>query len=217
MAVLKAVPYLDKMHIRVHEEGDNDKDSHQQQQQTENGINLAYQFVDGYQRGNQIIGKDNHRPYPYLPARSELIDKQLRRRLHKHGPDKNHQEDREIAHHLLGAVAKEGTVQLGQRAAVVTHRHKTGDKVVHSTGKDTTEDNPKERCSAELRAHNGTTDRTNTCNVEELDEENAPRLHRDIVNAILHSHCWGKPAWIDCNAVAQPLGINEISKQKQNN
>ena len=68
-------------------------------------------------------------------------------------------------------------VYFGQRRAVVTQAYETCDEVVHSAGEDAAKDNPNERCRAELRTHDGTADGTDAGDVQELDEEDAPRRY----------------------------------------
>ena len=210
MTIAQTIPNLDKLHI-VDKESHNDEDSHQQKQQSEYGIDFADEFVDRHQRSNEIVGKNDDRPDPDLPAWCELVDKELCGGLHKNSTHQNHQKDGEIAHHLLGAVTQESAVNFGKRAAIVAHRHETRYEVVDGTGEDGAEDNPEKRRRTELGAHDGSTDGTHAGDVEELDKEYAPRLHGHIVDTVLMGGGRSDTTRIDGDTFADKFGINDIA------
>ena len=212
----KAFPHFGEVHFGTEQEGAHHKHRHQQQQYAENGVDASYQLVDGEHGGKHVIHEDYHRPNPYLPAGRKVVDKQLGGCLNEHSSHQNHQYYSEIAHKLLGAVAEVSAVELGQGAAVVAERHKSGDEVVHRTGEDAAENYPQERRRAELRTHDGSHYWAHAGDVEELDKENAPGFHRHIVHAVGHGGGGSGFGWVRAQNLFYYLGINEISQQKQN-
>ena len=98
---------------------------------------------------------------------------------------------------------------------VDAQRDEGGDKVVDGTGEDAAEDDPEKRGGAELGSHNGATDGTNACNVQELDEEDAPRLHGNVVHAVSHRYGRGDAVGVDFHKSFGDLGIDEVSQEQQ--
>jgi hypothetical protein len=85
---------------------------------------------------------------------------------------------------------------------------------VNGTCKDAAQYNPKEGSRAELCSHNGSDDRTNARNIKELDEENAPRLHWNIVNAIGHSRGWRGALRVGTKEFFDECSVNEIAEDE---
>ena len=82
------------------------------------------------------------------------------------------------------------------------------------TGKDASQHNPKEGGRAKLRSHDGADDGPNTRNVEELNEIDAPRLHRHVIHAVGHGGGGGGTLWVDAEDLLNELSVNEIAEQQ---
>jgi hypothetical protein len=85
---------------------------------------------------------------------------------------------------------------------------------VDSTGEDAAQHNPQKRSRAELRSHDGPDDGTYTRDIKELDEENAPGLHRHIVDAIGHGGGRCSPLWVGTKQLFNKFSINEIAENE---
>ena len=82
-------------------------------------------------------------------------------------------------------------MDFGQTCTFVALRDHACQIVVDGTGENIAQHDPQERGCAELRAHDGTDDGTDACDVQELNQENPPGLHRHIVDAVSHGGGWG--------------------------
>ena len=96
------------------------------------------------------------------------------RTVHKHGSYHHQQENGENQHNLLCGITQVFSNNLRKVSATVTNTQHTAQIVVRSTCKDTSEDNPEIGSRSELGTHDGTKDRSSTCNVQELYHENLP-------------------------------------------
>ena len=83
-----------------------------------------------------------------------------------------------------------------------------------NTSEDAAQHNPKERSRAELCTHDGTDDGSDACNVKELDEIDAPRLHRNVVNAVGHGRGGCGTLRVDTEELLNELSVNEVSEDE---
>ena len=175
-----ALPHLrDIRHL--HKQHRHQGYSHKQQGECEQGVNLSDNLIDRHHRGNDIIHEDDNNPectvtqYPdaWHTAQAQFLQQQSRT-VHKHGSYHHQQENRENQHNLLWGITQVFSNNLRQVSATVTNTQHTAQIVVRSTCKDTSEDNPEIGSRSELGTHDGTKDRSSTCNVQELYHENLP-------------------------------------------
>ena len=71
------------------------------------------------------------------------------------------------------------------------HGHKAGSEVVNTTGENGTEGDPQEHAGAPHCAAHSTPDGAQASNVQQLNQEDPPGRHDDIVNAVLHGNSGG--------------------------
>ena len=163
-----------------------DADSHEDETEGKDGIDVADDLIDRAKGGNDIVEEDDDNPTVGIeaPTRSHGTE-QLGRTADERGSKKDEQHTDEDAHHLARKLAQIGTDDLGEGSTIHTDAHHRGQIVVNCTRKDTAEHNPQVGCRSELGTHDGTEDGTQTCNVEELDHVDLPSGHGDIVDAVL--------------------------------
>ena len=82
------------------------------------------------------------------------------------------------------------------------------------TSKDATQYNPKEGCCAELRAHDSTDDGSDACDVQELNQEDAPRFHRHIVDTVGHSDGRSGALRVDAEDLLDKLSVYKIAENE---
>ena len=85
---------------------------------------------------------------------------------------------------------------------------------MHRPGKDTPEDNPKERGRTEFSPHDSTEDRSQTRNIQELNHEYLPRRHRDVVHAILKCVSRRRTLRVNTENTLDKLAVNEVTNDK---
>ena len=185
MAVFQTIPYFGYLRSESNK-GHHNRHGHAQQQETEHRIDTSDQLVDRQQCGNEIIGQNNHHPNIDIPVLRKMRIQQSSRRVDEHHAHQNHQQHHETAHELLDAITQIVSMNFRKAAALFTKGNHARHVIVHRTGKNAAEHDPQEGCGAELGTHDGTADGSHARDVQELDKENAPRLHRDIVHAIGH-------------------------------
>ena len=71
VTVLHAAPKFRNFRL-IDDESHEDGHSHSQQQDAEDGVDLADKFVDGQERGNQIISQDDDNPNIGVPTLGEV-------------------------------------------------------------------------------------------------------------------------------------------------
>ncbi len=80
-------------------------------------------------------------------------------------------------------------MHLWQTDTAETEQYYARKEIMDCTGENTAENNPQKRRRAELRAHNRPENRPQTRDVQKLDQENAPRFHRNIIHTVLLRIC----------------------------
>ena len=165
----------------VEEEPHHQRPSHEQQRQGEQRIDLADDLVDGQHRGDEVIAEDDDDPHHGVAAdgmenQGGAID--------EHRSHQDEQQHRDHQHHVLRGRAQIVADHLGQSRAVVAHGEHAAQIVVDGSSEDAAEDNPQIGRRTELRAHDGTEDGPRARDVEELDHEDLPSGHHDVVQPI---------------------------------
>ena len=88
--------------------------------------------------------------------------------------------------------------------------------VVDGSGEDAAEDNPQIGRRTELRAHDGTEDGACARDVEELDHEDLPSGHHDVVQPIGLAD-GGRHAVIGAEYALNKAAVEEITDNQSNN
>ena len=169
----EAIPHFRQiriLHIKHHQ----DTHRHKEQGNGKERINLTDNLVHRHQGCQYIIQEDNDNPEISIhPFRSHTGNK-FRRSTYEHGTYKNHQNHSENGHHLLGPHPQITTNQFRQTFTSMANRQSAREEIVYRSGKDRSQDNPQIRGRTELRPHNGTENRAETGNVQELNHKDFP-------------------------------------------
>ena len=159
---------------------------HKQQRESKQGIYLTDNLVDWQHGGDDIVAEDDTYPHHRITADGM---QNLRRRINKHRSHHDQQQHGKHQHNVLRGLTQILTNQLRQSGTVMAHGEHTREVIMHSSGKDTAENDPQISHRTKLRTHDGTEDRTCTRNVQKLDHKNLPRRQHDVVETIGLGHC----------------------------
>ena len=99
-------------------------------------------------------------------------------------PNEDKKEDREGKHYVFGFLAQILSNNLRESDTTMPERKHSGHIVMYGPCENAPEDNPKIGRGAEFRTHDGPEDRSGTCYVQELDHENLPGRHHDVIYTI---------------------------------
>ena len=158
---------------------------HHQQGDGKQRIDTADDLVDGQQRGDHIVGKDDDDPHQGITPHAR---QDQRRAIDKHGTHHQQQQHGEHQHHVACAAAQVLADERRQVGAVVAQREHAAHEVVHRAGKDASQHNPQVAGRAKPHAHDGTKDGSRARNVQELDHEHLPGGQYHIIHAVGHPH-----------------------------
>ena len=214
MTVLQTAPDFGDFGL-VDGERHHDAHGHAHQQETEYRIDPANDLVDRQQGGYQVVSQDDDHPDVNARVGGELRLQQLRGRVHEDHPDEHHQQHHETAHELFHAVAEVFAVRLGQTAAVVAQGNHARQVVVDRAAEDAPEDNPQVGGRAELCPHDGAADRTHPRDVQELDEEKLPRLHRNVIDPVGHRLRRRRPLLVNAEHPVHETAVEKVSEDEQ--
>ena len=183
-AVAQALPEF-RQRRPLDQQSDEQRHGHEEQGEGEERIDAADDLVDGHEGRDQIVDEDDPHPDHQRGGRAAGHPAQDDGRgIDEHGSDQDQQDHGEDQHHGLGAFAQVIADELRQSGAPIAYGKHSGEVVMHRTGEDAAEHDPEIGGGTELGAHNGAEDGTRPRNVEELDHENLPTGHLDVVDAV---------------------------------
>ena len=191
--------------------------SHDEQCQAEEGIDAAYELVDGQHGGQDVIEEDDCRPeggtaHP-APVGCER-GQQACGGGHKNRSHQKHQQQGQHTHGVAHGSAQLGAHNLGQRHASHAQAHHTAQIVMDCTGKDASCHYPQIGGGPEEDAHDGTEDGTCACNVEKLYEEHFPCGHGDIVHSVGAGVAGGGQTGVAAEYFFHEGPVQQIAEQK---
>ena len=187
----EVVPDLGDGVLRLGEDADGNTDGHDDQADTEQGVNLTDDLIDGNESRDEVVDKNDNQPEQgrgddaLVAAVLEQGDNQTGRANRKDRTDHNEQHHAEHAHDVLHRAAQIDTGDLGDGSAFVTLAHHTGEIVVDRTGKNRTEGDPQENHRAPQSAAQSAEDRAETRDVQKLDHKQLPLRQNHVVHAIV--------------------------------
>ena len=165
-----------------------DADGHQQQGQSEDGIDAPDEFVDGQQSGKDEVEEDGGQPEAIREEPAAVgchVVEQGSRCGDEHRAYQHQQHQRTDAHHEPHPVAQLVADDFGQRHASLPDADHAAEVVVNCAGEDASEHYPEVGRRSEQDAHDGSEDGSGAGDVEELDEEDPPCRHGKVVHAVL--------------------------------
>ena len=185
MRIAQTIPKLRKSRM-IDKEHHDQTHSHEQQCECKDGIDLTDNLIDRQQSGYHIIDEDHDDPEHQTERIGRHLRQQHGRTGDEHGTYENQQDHAEDQHYPFHVGSEITANQLRKTFPFVADRKHARQIIVHSTSKDTSEDDPEERRDTEERPHDGAEDRSCASDIEELYHIHFPRRHRDIINAVLH-------------------------------
>ena len=193
---------------------------HDDEADAEDGVDLADDLVDGQEGGDEVVGQDD--PQPELgvgddaaeAAVLEQGDDQAGGADRKDGAHHDQQHDAEHAHDVLHPVAEVDAAHLRDGRAVIPLRQHAGEIVVDAAGEDGAEGDPQEHHRPPQRALHGAEDGAQACNVQQLDQEQFPLRHHDVVDTVVDADRGRFPV-IRPEGVVDHFTIGEVANNKE--
>ena len=186
-------------------------DSHEYQCDGEQRIDLADDLVDRQQRGQYVIDEYDGRPERQIETVRRQLGEQAGRSGHEYGADQYHQQHREDPHELLEPASEESADRLGQAFSVVAERDHAREKIVHGSGEDTAQYDPQVGSRAELGSHDRSEYGTEARDIQELDHEDFPRRHRNVVDSVLFGVGRSRAFRIDAEDAGNEFPVDEVA------
>ena len=178
-----------KRHVRhrvaadAEQHASHDAERHDDEAGAEQRIETSDQRVNRQQRREEVI--EQHARQHVLDGDARELRDEAGRACHEDGTDEHEQHDGEHAHdeehHRPHVVADD----LGDALAILAQRDHAGQVVMHAASEDGTKDDPEIDARAPDGAAEGTEDRAEACDVQELDHEDLPCRQRDVVDAVV--------------------------------
>jgi hypothetical protein len=185
MLVIEVVPQLGHLILMGEQQNTRNTDGHDDQADTEDGVDLADDLVDGNEGGDEVVDDDDPQPEGSVQLLGGQQSQQTGGTLGEHDADHDQQDDGEHAHDLQHDLAQISTGNLGNAGALVPHGQHTAHIVVDAAGEDGTEDDPQIDDRSKQSTVQSAEDGAETGDVQQLNQEDLPTLHRDEVNAVV--------------------------------
>ena len=186
----EVVPDLGDL-IALGEDTKTHAERHDDEADTEHGVDLTDNLVDGQERCDEVVDQDQNQPEELAgedtgaaAVGAQQLD-EAGGADSEHGADHHEQHHAEHAHDVLHCAAEVDTGDLGDGSAFVTLAHHTGEIVVNRTGKNRTEGDPQENHRAPQSAAQSAEDRAETRDVQKLDHKQLPLRQNHVVHAIV--------------------------------
>ena len=190
-------------------------EGHDNQDDAEDGIQLADQLVDGKQRRQHIIDQDDRDPELLIQGRGGQPRDQRRRAVDEYRSRQDQKHDGEHAHHPFGRAAQIDAGELGDGIAPVAAGDHAGHIIVHRAAQDRAEYDPQEHHRAEAGAHQRAEDRPRAGDVQKLHQKGLPGLHGHAVDAVIDGDGRGLPVIGGENPFHDPA-VHGISNHQDN-
>ena len=216
----EVIPDLGDGVLRLDKDTNGHANGHDDQADTEQGVNLADDLVDGDKGGDEIIRQHNNQPEQRCrddTGRTGVLEQrydQARRADSKHGADHDQQHHAEHTHHVLHEAAEVDAGDLGDGSAVVALAHHAGEIIVHTAGENRTEGNPQEHDRSPQSTLHCAEDRAESGDVQKLNHKQLPLRQDDIVHAVVDLD-GGRFTVIRAEGVFHDLAVNEIAADQQ--
>ena len=175
------------------EEAEAHADGHDEQGGAEERVEAADEGVDGQQCGQHAVEEHKAEPHPapgahiHSPHATGHGGEEACGGGDEDGADGHEEDDAEDAHTLTGDTPQFVAHDFRQRSTILAQRDHTAEIVVDSAHEDAAEDDPQVGGRTEEDAHDGTEDGACAGDVEELNEIDTPRGHRDVVGTVLQA------------------------------
>ena len=156
---------------------------HDNQADTENRIQTGNNLINRKNGSQEIISQYYDKPRQNGPA-SEL-GKKHGRSSHEHSTYQDKQDNREYTHHRKHGLSHVIANDFRNGMSIFTHRHHTGKIIMYTTSKNCSQYDPEvNRWSPECTTQSPK-NRSQPCNIEQLDKEYLPGGKRNIIHPII--------------------------------
>ena len=182
---------------------------HDDQGDRKKRIDLSHDSLDGKNGRQKVVAEDNPNPCRNAPARHGGQDGGG-----PHGEDDAHQHaehDADGAADPLGLPAQVAPQDFRQVFPFVPQGNHAGKVVVRHSAQNAAENDPQECGRAIQHAHDGAENRPQPCNVQQLDEKNAPARHDHIIHAVRTGHGGSLPGGVRPENPFQHPSVSEIT------
>ena len=169
------------------EQTDHQRSCHKQKRKSEERIYLTDNLINRQQCCYDIIKEDNQYPH-HLTA--PYIFQYHSRAVHKYSTHHHQKQYREYQHHFFCCSAEILAHQLRQSSTAITDTEHTTHIIVHSSCKDTAEDDPQIRHRSVPGTHDSSKNWSRSRNIEELNHKDFPTWQYHEVDTIGFGHCW---------------------------
>ena len=220
MHVAEVCPDLGDGVGRVGKDAEDNAHSHDDQADAEHGVDLTDDGIDGDKGGDEVIHQNDDQPEQgggqqtgHAAVLAQGND-QAGRAHCEHGTDHDQQHNREHTHDVLHDRSKVSAGDLSDGCAIVALAHHTGEVVMHTTCKDGAEGDPQEHHGTPQSTLQCTKDGAQTCNVQQLDEEQLPLGHHNVVNAVVDAHSRSF-AVVRSERVVNDLAIDKVADDQE--
>ena len=203
--------------------GEDTKDnahSHDDQADAEQGVDLTDDGINGDKGCDEVVHQNDDQPEQsggqqtgHTAVLAQGNDQACGADC-EHGTDHDQQHHREHTHDVLHHGAQITAGDLSDGSAVVALAHHAGEVVMYAAGKDGAEGDPQEHHGTPQSTLQCTKDGAQTCNVQQLDEEQLPLGHHNVVNAIVDAHSRSF-AVVRSERVVHDLTIDKVADDKE--
>ena len=200
----------------VGEDTNDNAHSHDDQADAEHGVDLADDGINGDKGCDEVVHQNDDQPeqgggqHTGHTAVLAQGNDQAGRADCEHGTNHDQQHDREHTHDVLHDRSEVTAGDLSDGCAIVALAHHTGEVVMHTACKDGAEGDPQEHHGAPQSTLQCTEDGTQTCNVQQLDQEQLPLGHHDIVNTVVDAHS-RRFAVVRAKGVVHDLTVDKVA------
>ena len=203
--------------------GEDAKDNahcHDDQADAEDRVDLADDGINGNKGRDEVIDQDDDQPeqgggeHTAHPAVLAQGHDQASRADCEHRAHHDQQHDREHTHDVLHHRSQILAGNFCDGSAFVALAHHTGEVVVDAACKDGAEGDPQEHHRAPQSTLQCTKDGAEARDVQQLDEEQLPLRHHDVVNAIVDAHS-GSFTVVRSKRVVHDLAIDKIAYDQE--
>ena len=204
----------------VGEDTNDNAHSHDDQADAEHGVDLADDGINGDKGCDEVVDQDDDQPeqgggqHTGHTAVLAQGNDQAGRADCEHGTNHDQQHDREHTHDVLHDRSEVLAGDLSDGSTLVALAHHTGEVVMHATCKDGAEGDPQEHHGAPQSTLQCTEDGTQTCNVQQLDQEQLPLGHHNVVNTIVDAHS-RRFTVVRAERVVNDLAIDKVADDQE--
>ena len=204
----------------VGEDTEDNAHSHDDQADAEHGVDLTDDGVNGNESRDEVVDQNDDQPEQgggEHAAHATVLAQghdQAGRADCEHGTDHDQQHHGEHTHDVLHHGSQILTGNLSDGSALIALAHHTGEVIVDATCKDGTKGDPQEHHGAPQSTLQCTEDGAEARNVQQLDEEQLPLGHHDVVNAIVDAHSRSFTV-VRSKRVVNDLAIDKIADDQE--